>query len=819
MNFKLIIIVFLFFVFKPNLFCQTNSVDIYNDLKKLNFLGSIIYMAAHPDDENTALLSYFSNQKLATTGYLSLTRGGGGQNLIGDNLKEKLGVIRTQELYAARKIDGAIQFFSSAKDFGFSKNPNETFSIWNKQKVLNEIIKTFNFFQPDIIINRFDHRTPGTTHGHHTASAILSIEAFNKINNFNKKNRAWAIERIFLNTSWFFYGSRKKFEELNKENLLSIDVGTYNREKGIYNSYLSARSRSQHKSQGFGSSPSFGSNLNYLEHIAGSKPLNNDPFYGINTTWTRLKGGLEIKSEIDKIIKSFNFLNPQLIVDDLLKVYKKISLLDQNIWKKRKLVEVKKIIESCIGLTIQVNSSVPYITENSKLDTSIKVIHQSNKNIILKSISFGDYTKEFNKKLKINNLLIEKSTFFIKNNLTTSSSSSWLLTPGSKGNYNLNSDVENNLTSNRNDLKVRFEILINGEKIDFFKQIEYRKTDPVKGEIVENLNILPKITVNFESDIYIFKNNEIKTVEVEVNNHDKFFDGKIGLQVPEGWTVEPKSMDLKILGIGNSTKLKFKISPDLYPKQGFVKPLLIDSVNKNFPYSLNIINHQHIPKQYVLIKSEAKLVPISISTPKFKVAYIPGAGDKIPESLSQVDIKVEKLLLNDLNIEQLKKYKSLILGIRIFNIEDDLKYKKEIIWEYVKSGGNLIIQYNTSRGLKTKEISPIKLNLSRDRVTNENSEVRILDKDHPILNYPNKISYIDFNDWIQERGLYFANDWGVEFQPILSMNDNGEDEKLGSLLIGKYGKGKIIYTGLSFFRQLPAGIPGAYKLFVNLISQ
>ena len=815
MNFKLIISVLLFYIFKPDLFCQKNSVEIYNDLKKLNFLGSIIYIAAHPDDENTALLSYFSNEKLAATGYLSLTRGGGGQNLIGDNLKEKLGVIRTEELYAARKIDGAQQFFSSAKDFGFSKIPEETFSIWNKQKVLNEIIKTLNSFQPDIIINRFDHRTPGTTHGHHTASAILSLEAFNKINNFNKKSKSWIIERIFLNTSWFFYGSREKFDKLNKEKFLSIDVGTYNREKGVYNSYLSATSRSQHKSQGFGSSPTFGSNLNYLELVAGSKPLNNDPFYGINTSWSRLKGGKEIKNEIDKIIKNFNFLNPQLIINDLLKVYKKISLLDENIWKKRKLVEVKKIIESCIGLTIQVNSPAPFITKNNELDLNIKVIHQTSKNIILKSIGYGEKIIDLNKRLKTNSLLIEKSTFFIDNDLT---SPSWLLTSGSKGHYNLGNDSENQLSFNKNDLKVRFEILIDGEKIDFFKQIEYRKTDPVEGEIVESINILPKATVNFGSDIYIFKNNEIKIVDLEINNHDQFFEGKIGLKLPDGWTVEPKSIDLKITGIGNSKKIKFKISPNKNPKQGFVKPIFINSENINPLFSLNIVNHKHIPKQYILLKSETKLIPISISTPKFKVAYIPGAGDKIPESLSQVGIEVEKLSLNDLNVEQLKKFNSLILGIRIFNIEDDIKYKKKIIWDYVKNGGNLVIQYNTSRGLKTREITPIKLNLSRDRVTNENSEVRILDKDHPILNFPNKITYNDFNGWVQERGLYFANDWGVDFKPILSMNDNGENEKLGSLLIGEFGKGKIIYTGLSFFRQLPAGVPGAFRLFVNLIA-
>ena len=339
-----------------------NSGSIYRQMEKLNFLGSMLYVAAHPDDENTALISHFSNHVHAYSAYLSLTRGDGGQNLIGTELREMLGVIRTNELIQARKIDGGNQFFSSAIDFGYSKHPKETLKIWDKTQILGEVVQRIRSFQPDIIIHRFDHRTPGRTHGHHTSSALLSHQAFSLTNDPNSYPeqlttlKPWQVKRQFFNTSWWFYGSRERFEKADKTNLLALEIGNYDSLKGISNSEIAAASRSSHKSQGFGSSPSLGGRTEYIELVNGDRPASDDPFEGINTTWTRLEGGEKVGKLVAQALKEYDFKAPQKSVPLLIDIHKAIEGLSPSVWKNRKLKAVKALIKSCAGLTLQLNS-------------------------------------------------------------------------------------------------------------------------------------------------------------------------------------------------------------------------------------------------------------------------------------------------------------------------------------------------------------------------------------------------------------------------------------------------------------------------------
>ena len=260
-------------------------------------MGSVLYLAAHPDDENTRVISYFSNHVLARTAYLSMTRGDGGQNLIGAELRDALGLIRTQELLAARKIDGGMQFFTMANDFGYSKNPEETLSIWDKDQVLVQTIARIQKFKPDIIINRFNSESSGRTHGHHTASAMISEWAFEQL---HADQTAWHPKRLFHNTSWYFYGTRENFEKANKQGMLAIDMGVFDPLSGKTNSEIAALSRSQHKSQGFGSAAALGERMEYLELVKGKELTRNDPFDGIDTQWTRVKGGLLSEKPLKK---------------------------------------------------------------------------------------------------------------------------------------------------------------------------------------------------------------------------------------------------------------------------------------------------------------------------------------------------------------------------------------------------------------------------------------------------------------------------------------------------------------------------------------
>ena len=820
---NIIIFIFLALFLNKNLCAQTtpSSGEIYNQLQRLNFLGSVLYIAAHPDDENTRLISYFSNYKHARTAYLSLTRGGGGQNLIGSELKEYLGVIRTQELLSARKIDAGEQFFTSAIDFGYSKHPKETFKIWNKELLLSEVVFLIRKFQPDIIINRFKHDTPGSTHGHHTSSAILSKEAFELANNPTvfpnqlENVNLWQAKRLFFNTSWWFYGSREKFKNADKTNLIPIEVGLFDPITGKYNSEIAALSRSQHKSQGFGSSPNLGKNTEYIEYIAGSFPENKDPFYGINTRWSRIKGGKKIGEMVDDAIKNFDFKNPANSIPQLLEIHKKISQLKKTKWKEIKQKEVTQIIEACLGLSIQVNAPIQYATNGDDIDLTIKVINNSPFPINWKKTNVGTNEKIINTDLKENELVVKKILFSINTEITTPY---WLLEKRTKGRYTIKKEQWKGRAQTP-PLKVIFTLLINDYLLSFEKNINYRYNDPIKGEIIQPFYILPKVAATFLSPVYLFTENKNPTISVKIESFAEKAEGNIQIKSPKNWKIIPDIIPFSLNQRGASKLVNFKVSPSKNEPEGNLIPLLQLKNDSTFSSQIKVIEYDHISKQFAVMPSKIKVAKLNITIPYLKIGYIKGAGDKIPESLQQIGVSVVPININTTTLKELQQYNTIIMGIRAFNTVEILRLKNKLLWEYVKKGGNLLIQYNTTRGLKTKEIAPYSLSLSRDRVTDENAKISILEPNHTIFNYPNKITEKDFENWTQERGLYFANSWDDNFLPLLAMNDEGETSKKGSLLIANYGKGKIIYTGLSFFRQLPAGVTGAYRLFINLISQ
>ena len=326
-----------------------SSSEIFESIQKLNFLGTVLYIAAHPDDENTRLISYMANHVKARTAYLSLTRGDGGQNLIGSEIRELLGIIRTQELLAARRIDGGEQLFTRANDFGFSKDPEETLAIWNKEAVLSDVVLAIRKLKPDIIINRFDHRTPGTTHGHHTSSAMLSFEAFDLANNKSafpdllKQAGIWQPKRLFFNTNSWFYRSQEDFDKANQSNRLSFDIGVYYPLKGLSNNELASLASSQHLCQGFGRLSQRGTQKEYLEFLKGDALTNSENiFEGIDTSWNRVKGGKAIGTILHTIENNFNFKNPSTHLPELMEAFKLLENISDAHWKTQKTKEPKE---------------------------------------------------------------------------------------------------------------------------------------------------------------------------------------------------------------------------------------------------------------------------------------------------------------------------------------------------------------------------------------------------------------------------------------------------------------------------------------------
>lgn len=804
---------------------KPNSVEIYNQIQKLNFLGSVLFVAAHPDDENTRLISYLSNETKARTAYLSLTRGDGGQNLIGPQLRELLGVIRTQELIEARKIDGGEQIFSRANDFGFSKNAEETLEIWDKEKVLADIVWAIRKFQPDVIINRFDHRTSGNTHGHHSASAMLSFESFTKTNDpsfFPEQLslvKPWQAKRQFFNTSWWFYGSQEKFNAADKTNMLNIQTGVYYASLGKSNQEIAALSRSRHQSQGFGSTGTRGEETEYLELINGS-PLQNKTsiFEGIDTTWNRVKGGKPIGELLSKIAVEFDFEKPAASIPDLVKAYTMVQALDENHWKPLKSEEIKNTIAACSGLYLEAVALSQEATTASVLKLKLEAINRSSVPMQFVSATTIPEQKTTIKNVPLNFNSSQKTTLDLQ--LPSSIENTdpyWLKEKGTVGMYTVNDQKNIGIPDIIRTVKVVFNIQINGIEIPYERTVVYKYNDDVKGEMYNYLDIVPEVTSSILDKVSLFRDTKKKYIAVKIKSGKDAVKGDLQLELPSSWIVQPKTIPFVLDKKGTEQTFYFEVTPPNAPEEAVAKSVAIVD-GKFYDKEQIVIDFNHITKQQVLKPAESKFMRLDLKTKEEKIAYIMGAGDEVPNSLSQMGYKVSLLNPAEISPEKLAGFDVVMTGVRAYNTVQTLANKQDVLFDFVKGGKTMLVQYNTSSDLVTENIAPYPLKISSERVTQENAEVRFLAPNHPVLNTPNKITAKDFEGWKQEQGLYYPNQFDKAFTPILSSNDKGETAKNGALLIAPYGKGHYIYTGLSFFRELPEGVSGAYKLLSNLIS-
>lgn len=805
---------------------QKTGGEIYADLEKLGFLGTAMYLAAHPDDENTRLIAYLANEVKAHTVYLSLTRGDGGQNLIGTEMRELLGLIRTRELLEARKIDGGHQLFTRANDFGYSKHPDETLAIWNEQAVRADVIKAIRQWQPDVIVNRFDHESAGRTHGHHTTSAILSYESFDQAADPNvfpeqlEELAPWQPKRLFFNTSFWFYGSMEAFNKADKSDMVGIDVGSYYPHIGFSNTEIAAQSRSMHKSQGFGATPTRGSEMEYLKILKGPKPSNGDLFEGINTTWSRIAGGESIQPLYDKILQDFDPTQPSLSVPQLINLYQKLEELPEGHWKNIKMAATQSIIKDCMGLYLESNSNTPTAVPGQVIQVKFEATNRSNEKAIVRNLTFHPNGPSFdlNWNLEHNQAQITSFDFTLPVDIAYTTPY-WLKLPAEKGFYRVAEKEKIGLPENPLEEFATATIEIGGIPLHYDLPITFKETDPVKGEYHTPFRIVPKVMVKTANPVYLFSDNQPQIVEVIVEAGSASVSGVLQLKTEEGWTVNPAEYTFDLPLKGGTQTFTFEISPPPYPSYASVEPVAIVE-GETYQQELITIDYPHIPLQSVLKEATSTVIKLDLQKRGDRIGYLMGAGDEVPEALRQVGFQVDLLSENEVTLDLLRDYDAVVIGIRAYNTSDEIKFIQKNLLEYVAEGGNLIIQYNTSRGLKIEadQLAPYPLRLSRDRVTVEESEVKFIAPDHPVLHYPNEITQADFEGWVQERGLYFPDEWSAEFTPILEMADPGEEGLKGSLLIAPYGKGNYVYTGLSFFRELPAAVPGAYRLFANLIA-
>jgi len=798
---------------------QPDAAEIKLKLKKLNVLGSVLYVAAHPDDENTAIITQMANGRLVEAAYLSMTRGDGGQNLIGSEIRDLLGLIRTQELLSARRIDGGKQFFTRANDFGFSKSADETFKLWNKQEILHDVVKVFRQFQPDVIITRFpaDERAG---HGHHTGSAILAQEAFDvaaqqtafpeQVAEFG----TWQVKRLYTNTGRWWNQSINE----NTPGIISINIGGYSTLLGMSYSEIAAISRSQHKSQGFGSRGSRGDRLEFLEYIKGEK-AEKDIFDGINTSWSRVKSSEKVQVLVDKAIKDFDAENPSASLSILLQIRKAIASLGPGVWQSRKLKETEQLISDCLGLFLEVTADNYWVAPSERVITTFELVNRSPVDVVIERIQSPDLSFDSAVSISLkNNIAVQFKTTRQLDVNKAYSGPYWLKEPHDVGLFTVNDKNLIGKPESEPAVSFTFQLTVGGEKLTVVQPLQYKWTDAVKGEQSRPFEVVPAVFVNLSDNVMIFSDERLREVRVKIKSSStRKLSGNIKLELPAGWQSNPVLIPFELNVLGEELTRTFNVIPSKNEINSKLKAYA-ELDGKMYDRSLHVISYDHIPTQTLLPRAEATVARINLKREGALVGYIMGAGDEVPAALRTMGYEVWELKNEEVTAENLKKCDAVVLGVRAVNVNARIPFMMNDLLEYVKQGGTMVVQYNTTGDLETDKFAPYPLTLSRDRVTEEDSEVRLLNPAHPLLNTPNKITTKDFDGWVQERGLYYPNKWDANFEPLLSMNDKGENAKDGSLLVAKYGEGYYVYTGLSFFRELPEGVVGAYKLFANLVS-
>ncbi len=801
---------------------QPSAAELQHQLKKLTVLSSALYIAAHPDDENTRLITYLANQEMVRTAYISLTRGDGGQNLIGPEIRELLGLIRTHELLEARKLDGGMQFFTRANDFGFSKTAAETFRIWNKDQVLADLVYTIRVFQPDVLISRFPPAKYNyDTHGHHTASAILAEEAFaaagdpKRFPEQLKYVSTWQPKRLYWNTSTWFY--KNQGVEMDTAGKLKMNVGAYNPLLGCSYTELAALSRSKHSSQGFGTAEVRGEEWEYLEYVAGDM-AQKSIFEDINTTWERLPNGKAIGTLLNAVYTQYQPTNPAASVPKLMEARKLVEALPKGYWRDVKLTELDAAIKGALGLYLEAVAPEEYLTAGQAFSLKLEVINRSTVPVKVVKVSYPytstDTVLNFN--LVGNKGLSWSNATTVPSTMGTTQPH-YLRKDGSLGMFNVEDQQQRNLPIVQAPLQVVFHLEIGGTLMTYTAPVQYKFTEPSKGEIYRHVSITPPVTTNIPDKVLVFADNKSKKVAVSVKGWVNNLEGQVSLKLPAGWTATPASQLIKLGAKGAETLVEFNVLPSATESNGELE-VVVQLPTGVYSLSSVVIDYPHIPRLVVFPKASAKLVRLDLKMKGQKLGYIAGAGDDVPANLQQIGYQVTQLQGQDLSLALLKEFDAVILGVRALNTIDNLKFQMPVLLEYAKAGGTVVVQYNTNHRLVTPDFAPYPITISRQRVTEEDALVNILDPKHPALNSPNKITEKDFDNWVQERGLYFPSEWGSEYTPLLACNDADEASCTGSLLVAPYGEGWFVYTGLSFFRQLPAGVPGAYRLFANLIS-
>ncbi len=794
------------------------AAAIKHELRTFATTGRVLHIGAHPDDENTQLIAYLSRGRGYDTAYLSITRGDGGQNLLGPQLGEELGVARTQELLAARRIDGGRQFFTRAIDFGFSKSPEETLSIWNHREVLGDVVRIIRRFRPDVVVTRFPIPPGSGGHGHHTASAILAVEAFKLAGDpkaypeqLREGLAPWQPRRIVWNSSGFSRGGG-----IEKNPSVKVDIGGVDPVTGEGFAGIAARSRAMHKTQAMGGVRSRDDGASRLETfvLLGGEPATNDLMDGVDTTWARVPEGAEIGKLAADVLAHFDAANPANSVSALLAIRHKLSAVPAGAIADDKRAQLDRILQGCLGLevTTRAESATIIPGETMHAVASAKV-RAAAPRITWVAVDFPGGQVKIGRPLEADRAASQDITFAVAKDQPVTQPY-WLRRRGTEGMSRVDDPALIGRPENPVELPVRYTFRVGDQTLVV--------TDRPTGGAADRhgdrlpLAVIPPVITQFKPDPAVFRPGATTIIELEVRGGRPDVTGTVRLEAPAGWTVSAPQV-FHTTDTFHGVRLTFEVTAPKVEGAGVLRAWAkVDG--REWSHDAITLHYPHIPFELLQPPSEKKVVSVLVGTRGHTIGYIMGAGDDVPAALTQLGYQVTQLKSADLTLDKLKTFDAVVIGVRAFNARPDLAANTADLFAYVEQGGTVVCQYNWSRNLLTKEVAPYPLNVSDLRITDENARVTFLVPDHPILNTPNRITEADFAGWVQERGTYYPSQWDSHFVPLLEMNDPGETPLRGALLAAPHGKGWFVYTGLAFFRQLPAGVPGAYRLFANLVS-
>jgi len=796
-----------------------DAAGIRAGLERLQVMGSALYVAAHPDDENTAFLAYLANGRKVETAYLSLTRGDGGQNLIGPDTGTLLGVIRTQELVAARRIDGAEQFFTRALDFGFSKNPEETLEIWGRDRILSDVVWVIRSYRPDIIVTRFPTDGSGG-HGHHTASAILAEEAFAAAADSTRFPeqlqfvRPWQAKRLVWNV--FRFGGQAADTVQGR---VRVDVGAYDALLGRSYTEIAGASRSQHKSQGFGSAERRGKFVNSFEPRLGERAT-ADLFDGVDLTWARVRGGQKVAPLLAKAAKDFDPAHPAAIVPTLARARTALADVPDDPLVRRKRAELDQLLRACLGLWLEAIAQTPSASPGATVKVVTSALARNDAQVVVQSVAIADLARSTapERALAVNEARTDTLALSVPRDAVPTRPY-WLAERPREGSFEVTDQRLIGKPENDPVFVARFSVLAAGVPLTFDTPVVYRWTDPVRGERYRDFLIVPSVTLRLDEAAYLFPDAGARPVTVTVQSAAQPVTGSVRLALPAGWRATPNEFAVALAGGEIDTTVSFSVTPPAGDAP------LADRVAATFESggaatSVRAVrlDYTHIPLQALVLPAEARLVRADVRHTGARVAYVMGSGDAIPDALTQMGYAVTLLSDDDVEHAALVGYDAIVIGVRAYNTRPRLRRLQGRLLDYVAQGGRLILQYDTADEALDDRLGPYPFKISRDRVTVETAPVRVTLPGHPLLTTPNRIGDADFEGWVQERGLYFANPIDPRYETPLSSNDPGETPKAGGLLYARHGKGVFVYAAYAWFRQLPGGVPGAYRIFANLVS-